>query len=114
MPQGVDAATFSKALDELAAIIPTPTAIWYRLSRRGPDFLIESSPDGQTFRQMRVFHLHRLGETTVEMGRQEPPAAPLQGIPFGLYACSPTISTFTATFTDFKLEPCRWSAHGVG
>ncbi len=94
--------------------IPTPTSLWYRLSRRGPDFLIESSPDGQAFGQMRVFHLHRLGETTVEMGRQEPPTAPLQGISFGLYACSPTVSTFTTTFTDFGLEPCRWLAHGTG
>ncbi len=94
--------------------IPTPTTLWYRLSRRGPDFLIESSPDGQEFRQMRVFHLHRLGETTGEMGRLNPPADPLQGIPFGLYACSPTNSTFTAAFTDFKLEPCRWLAHDAG
>jgi len=94
--------------------IPTPTALWYRLSRRGPDFLIESSPDGQAFRQMRVFHLHRLGETTLEMGHQDPPAAPTQSVPFGLYACSPRKSTFTAIFTDFTLEPCRWSAHGAG
>ncbi len=37
-----------------------------------------------------------------------------QAIAFGLYACSPTDSSFTATFTDFKLEPCRWRAHGAG
>lgn len=49
-------------------------AIWYRLSRRGPDMLIEQSSDGETFRQMRVFHLHRLGDTTEAMGRQNPPA----------------------------------------
>lgn len=37
------------------------TEIWYRLSRRGPDFLIEFSLDGLEFNQMRVFHLHSLG-----------------------------------------------------
>ncbi|EOU2520807.1 DUF1349 domain-containing protein, partial [Vibrio cholerae] len=44
--------------------IPLPKEIWYRLSRRGPDFLIESSFDGLFFNQMRIFHLHQLGETT--------------------------------------------------
>ncbi|HDZ9198929.1 TPA: DUF1349 domain-containing protein, partial [Vibrio cholerae] len=35
--------------------IPLPKEIWYRLSRRGPDFLIESSFDGLVFNQMRIF-----------------------------------------------------------
>ncbi|GAL27079.1 hypothetical protein JCM19239_1093 [Vibrio variabilis] len=35
--------------------IPLPSEIWYRLSRRGPDFLIESSLDGVHFKQMRIF-----------------------------------------------------------
>lgn len=91
--------------------IPTPTVMWYRLSRRGPDFLIESSPDGDLFRQMRIFHLHCLGETTPDMGRLDPPAAPAQPIPFGVYACSPLNSSFTARFDKFKLEPCIWMAH---
>ena len=94
--------------------IVTPTSLWYRLSRRGPDFLIESAADGEAFRQMRVFHLHRLGETTVEMGHQDPPVPPAQPISFGLYACSPTQSRFNATFSQFVLEPCRWQAHGAG
>ena len=81
--------------------ITTPTAVWYRLSRRGPDFLIESSPDGMAFSQMRVFHLHALGETTAE-----------QASPFGVYACSPTQSSFEATFDHFELEECLWKAHG--
>ena len=91
--------------------IPTPTQKWERLNRRGPDFLIESSPDGSLFRQMRIFHLHCLGETTAEMGRLDPPAPPAQAIPFGLYACSPLDSSFTARFDYMKLEPCRWAAH---
>ena len=94
--------------------IETPSSIWYRLSRRGPDFLIESAFDGETFRQMRIFHLHCLGETTAEMGKQDPPVPPVQSVKFGVYACSPTKSSFTARFSNFKLEPCAWRAHGAG
>lgn len=93
--------------------VATPPEIWYRLSRRGPDFLIESSLDGSEFRQMRIFHLHQLGETTAVMGQQNPPAPPSQPVRFGVYACSPLDSSFTAVFDQFKLEPCRWQAHAV-
>ncbi|MCA9896653.1 MAG: DUF1349 domain-containing protein [Ardenticatenaceae bacterium] len=93
--------------------VATPPEIWYRLSRRGPDFLIELSLDGSEFRQMRIFHLHQLGETTAVMGQQNPPAPPSQPIRFGVYACSPLDSSFTAVFDRFKLEPCRWQAHAV-
>lgn len=92
--------------------IATTMTMWYRLSRRGPDFLIESSPDGTGFAQMRIFHLHQLGETTAEMGKMNPPAPPAHPIRFGLYACSPLDSSFTAVFTDFSLQPCQWLAHG--
>jgi regulation of enolase protein 1 (concanavalin A-like superfamily) len=91
--------------------ITTPPEIWYRLSRRGPDFLIESSFDSVDFQQMRIFHLHQLGETTAAMGHLDPPASAAQSIQFGLYACSPLESSFTAVFDQFKLEPCRWLAH---
>lgn len=93
--------------------IPLPNEIWYRLSRRGPDFLIESSFDGETFKQMRIFHLHKLGETTVEMGKSNPPLPTKNTVSFGVYACSPVNSSFTANFTDMSLESCKWSAHGV-
>ncbi|MCB8948910.1 MAG: DUF1349 domain-containing protein, partial [Ardenticatenaceae bacterium] len=93
--------------------VATPAEIWYRLSRRGPDFLIESSLDGLEFRQMRIFHLHQLGETTAEMGQQNPPAPAAQSIRFGVYACSPLDSSFTAVFDQFKLEPCRWQTHAA-
>lgn len=36
--------------------ISTSFTMWYRLNRRGADFLIESSPDGINFKQMRIFH----------------------------------------------------------
>jgi regulation of enolase protein 1 (concanavalin A-like superfamily) len=94
--------------------IRTPTAMWYRLSRRGPDFLIESSLDGNDFKQMRIFHLHHLGETSAEMGRLSPPAPAEQPIQFGFYACSPLNSSFEAQFSDWKLEDCLWMAHNAG
>ena len=93
--------------------ISTPTEMWYRLSRRGPDFLIESSNNGQKFKQMRIFHLHLLGETTPEMGKANPPLPAKQSIQFGLYACSPLDSSFEAIFSDFKLGESVWLAHGA-
>lgn len=93
--------------------IPLPKEIWYRLSRRGADFLIESSFDGVVFKQMRVFHLHKLGETTVEMGKCNPPQPAEKPVNFGVYACSPQKSSFIAKFTDMSLEPCKWVSHVV-
>ncbi len=92
----------------------TPVSeIWYRLNRRGPDFLIESSIDGMNFNQMRIFHLHCLGETTEEMGREHSPLPTRKSVRFGIYACSPTKSSFTAKFTSMILESGRWLPHGV-
>ncbi|MDJ0631869.1 MAG: DUF1349 domain-containing protein [Xenococcaceae cyanobacterium MO_188.B29] len=93
--------------------IPNVTTMWYRLNRRGADFLIESSLDGIDFKQMRIFHLHLhcLGETSPEMGRLNPPASAENSIRFGLYACSPLDSSFEARFDNFQLESCLWMAH---
>ena len=91
--------------------IRTPTALWYRLSRRGPDFLAESSADGAEFKQMRVFHLHALGETTAGMGKLNPPEPAEQPVRFGLYACSPLNSSFVAMFDNFRFDDCLWKAH---
>jgi regulation of enolase protein 1 (concanavalin A-like superfamily) len=93
--------------------IPSTTAMWYRLSRRGPDFHIRSSPDGMDFKQMRIFHLHCLGETTAQMGNLNPPAPAELPIRFGLYACSPLSSSFEAEFDNFKLDDCLWMAHST-
>ena len=93
--------------------IPTPAKMWYRLNRRGPDFLIESSEDGITFQQMRIFHLHHLGDTTAEMGKRNPPAPAEIPTRFGIYACSPLDSSFEATFENIKLENCLWMAHST-
>ncbi|MEM7376784.1 MAG: DUF1349 domain-containing protein [Pseudomonadota bacterium] len=99
--------------DWASSDIPTRQHIWYRLSRRGPDFLAESSVDGEAFVQMRVFHLHALGETTAEMGASDPPLPAVNAVRVGVYACSPGDSTFTATFTDLQFTPCGWRAHGA-
>lgn len=69
--------------------------MWYRLSRREDDYCIECSEDGKRFRQMRVCHLHEGG------GK----------IRFGIYACSPEESSFTAVFSDMQLTECAWKAH---
>lgn len=77
----------------------TTSSMWYRLSRREDDFCIECSDDGMTFHQMRICHLNAV---------QQHPDRP---VTFGVYACSPEDSSFTATFTDFELGPCQWAAH---
>ncbi len=69
--------------------------MWYRFSRRNDDFCIECSTNGRDFSQMRICHM---------------PAA-AEDICFGIYACSPEESSFTAIFTDMKITECMWKAH---
>ena len=76
-------------------ILADERQMWYRLSRRGDDFRVECSRDGVTFSQMRVCHL----------------AAATGEVSFGVYACSPEDSSFTARFDGFDLGPCAWAAH---
>ena len=69
--------------------------MWYRLSRREDDYRIECSEDDCHWKQMRICHM-------------------LEGagkVRFGIYACSPEDSSFTAVFSDFKLTECAWQAH---
>jgi len=47
--------------------------MYYQLSRRGPDFLVERSADGVQYTQMRIFHMMALGETTEAMGKADWP-----------------------------------------
>ena len=70
-------------------------SMWYRLSRRADDFRIECSEDGVVWKQMRVCHLHEARGS----------------IRFGVYACSPEDSSFTAVFTDLDITECAWKAH---
>ena len=90
--------------------ITTPGELWYRLSRRGPDFLVESSKDGNRYQQMRVFHMYHLGETTAKMGSRQPSEIPCGEIQFGVYACSPTGGSFLAEFSNFHFGPSQWQA----
>ena len=69
--------------------------MWYRFSRREDDYCIECSNDGVTFSQMRICHMQAAaGEIT-----------------FGIYACSPEESSFTAVFSDMRITECAWKAH---
>ena len=70
-------------------------SMWYRLSRREDDYRLECSVDGEQWKQMRVCHLLEGG-------------GPIQ---FGIYACSPEDSSFTAVFSEFRLTDCAWLAH---
>lgn len=69
--------------------------MWYRFSRREDDYCIECSRDGIHFSQMRVCHMWE-GAGTIR---------------FGIYACSPEDSSFTAVFTNMELTDCKWMAH---
>ena len=69
--------------------------MWYRLSRRESDYCIECSADGENFSQMRVCHMWQGG------GK----------IRFGIYACSPEDSSFTAVFSNLALTECQWHPH---
>lgn len=69
--------------------------VWYRLSRRQSDYLIEYSYDGINFYQMRICHLFK-GD---------------QAINFGIYACSPEDSSFKAMFSHLNLSECVWLDH---
>ena len=53
------------------------------------------STDGVEFSQMRICHMY----------------AGADAISFGIYACSPEESSFTAVFTDMKISECMWKAH---
>lgn len=64
----------------------------YRLSRRGQDFLIENSDDGNDFMQMRIFHMHQ----------------PIEQTNIGVYACSPLKSSMQVVFSDFLFGDCLW------
>ena len=70
-------------------------SMWYRFSRRADDYCIECSKDGAHFSQMRICHMYKGAGT----------------ITFGIYACSPEESSFTAVFTDMKITECAWNAH---
>lgn len=90
---------------------PAVARIEFRVSRRGPDFLIEARTDSQ-WEQLRIAHLGALGETTTQTGitpSAELPAGPSVGV--GIYACSPGDSHFEAKFRQLVFTPTKWDMH---
>ena len=76
-------------------ISATINTMWFRLSRRGEDFCVETSSNGNNYEQIRICHV---GKAT-------------QAIRFGVYACSPEDGTFKAQFTEFEVGECKWALH---
>ncbi|MCC8180409.1 MAG: DUF1349 domain-containing protein [Planctomycetes bacterium] len=77
------------------AVAPIPTEVnrmYYRISRRASDFRIDCSTEGDVFRQMRIFHM--TGDLTKAR--------------VGVYACSPSDSSFTARFSQLTVAPSVW------
>ena len=64
------------------------TERWYRISRHGNDFILESAEDGEDWRQLRVAHLHK-ATTRIEAG---------------IYACSPIGEAFQCCFTCLETD----------
>jgi regulation of enolase protein 1 (concanavalin A-like superfamily) len=66
---------------------------WYRINRSGSDFLLEFALDGESWKQMRIAHLHVIG---VELE-------------VGPYACSPTGQGFGCRFDEILIDESSWS-----
>ncbi len=66
--------------------------MWYRISKNGPDFLLESSYDGQDWRQLRITHLHQAPDL----------------LEAGVYACSPIGKDFWCRFTLLEISENDW------
>ena len=79
----------------MSPVDPAVQIFYLRLNRRGSDFLFDYSEDGQRFQPLRMFHLHNSEEQ----------------VRFGLYACSPGNSSFTARFTKIVLGEGTWAEH---
>ncbi len=69
--------------------------IWFRISRRGDDFLLQNSLDGEKWQQLRITHMHAAQET----------------IQAGIYACSPKDGRFHCTFEQITVDENRWQRH---
>ncbi|MCQ2505127.1 MAG: DUF1349 domain-containing protein [Saccharofermentans sp.] len=73
------------ACTELAASVKE---VWYRMTRRKDDFLLEYSMDGKHYAVLRMCHMWDCDKE----------------VSFGFYACSPRESSFTAVFTEMNYE----------
>jgi len=66
--------------------------MWYRISKRGSDFLLENSYDGQAWLQMRITHLHKIADDCQ----------------IGVYACSPIGKAFRCCFKTLEISDNQW------
>ena len=73
-------------------ISPNLNTMFYRINKRGKDFLIEHSLDGNQWRQMRIAHLHEFKDD----------------IDIGVYACSPIGNEFHCNFRFIELGENSW------
>lgn len=71
--------------------------MYYRLSRRGSDFLLENSTEGLHFSMMRMFHMFHAQDS----------------VRFGFFASSPGDSSFAARFSEIEWTECLWKEHGA-
>lgn len=69
--------------------------IWFRLSRRNNDFLVETSLDGVQYKEMRITHLEEASNFVY----------------VGVYAASPLDSSFAAHFSAFSFTKCLWETY---
>ncbi|MGE5602269.1 MAG: DUF1349 domain-containing protein [Nitrososphaerales archaeon] len=76
----------------------TVNEIHYKLNRKGDDFMLSWSTDGQEWLQMRITHLHR---------------CPRQ-LQAGIYAASPVGPGFVCRVYDLQIGPNDWTAHATG
>ncbi len=73
-------------------ITPDHREMWYRIQRRGSDFLLESSFDGAAWFQLRIAHLH----------------VPTEVYEIGVYACSPIGKDFWCRFKVLEIAESEW------
>lgn len=66
----------------------TSSDLWFKILRRGNDFVIYYSVDGQQYRQIRVMHLPKV----------------LRVMDIGAYACSPKEQTFECILEEIEIK----------
>jgi regulation of enolase protein 1 (concanavalin A-like superfamily) len=71
-------------------------SLYYRIHKNGSDFLLENSPDGENWKQMRVAHLH----------------TPFTNLRIGVYACSPIGENFKCRFKHLDITENYWRYTG--
>jgi regulation of enolase protein 1 (concanavalin A-like superfamily) len=65
---------------------------WYRIDRRGKDFLLRHSADGNSWEQMRITHLHNCAGS----------------VSAGIYACSPIGGGFVCKIFYIHISNTEW------